>query len=48
LIPQFTRELVECWTLNIDYNEVLAIVAVVEEENEQLIIGSTSLKFNPQ
>jgi len=48
LLPPFTRERVEGWTRNIDYNEVLAIVAVVEEENEQRIIGSTSLKFNPQ
>jgi putative acetyltransferase len=48
LLLPFTRERVEGWTRNIDYNEVLAIVAVTEEENEQRIIGSASLKFNPQ
>lgn len=48
LLPPFTRERVESWTRDINYNEVLAIVAVIEEENEQRIIGSASLKFNPQ
>jgi len=48
LLPPFTRERVESWTRNINYNEVLAIVAVIEEKNEQRIIGSASLKFNPQ
>jgi putative acetyltransferase len=48
LLPPFTRERVESWTSNINYNEVLAIVAVIEEKNEQRIIGSASLKFNPQ
>jgi putative acetyltransferase len=48
LLPPFTRERVEKWTSNINYNQVLAIVAVVEEKSEQQIIGSASLKFNPQ
>lgn len=48
LLPPFTRERIEGWTRDIDYNEVLAIVAFVDEENEQRIIGSTSLRFNPQ
>ncbi len=48
LLPPFTRERVESWTSNINYNEVLAIVAVIEERNEQRIIGDASLKFNPQ
>jgi putative acetyltransferase len=48
LLPPFTRERVEGWTSNINYNEVLAIVAFVEEKNEQRIIGSASLKFNSQ
>ncbi len=48
LLPPFTRERVEGWTSNINYNEVLAIVAVIEEKNEQRIIGSASLEFNPQ
>lgn len=47
-LPPFTREWVEGWTSNINYNEVLAIVAFVEEKNEQRIIGSASLKFNSQ
>ena len=48
LLPPFTRERVENWTKNIDYNEVLAIVAVIQEDKEQRIIGSASLKFNAQ
>ena len=48
LLPPFTRERVEVWTRNIDYNKVLPIVALIEEENEQLIIGPASLNFNPQ
>ncbi len=48
LLPPFTRERVESWTNNINYNEVLAIVAVINENNGQHIIGSASLKFNPQ
>ena len=48
LFPPFTRERVESWTNNINYNEVLAIVAVINENKEQRIIGSASLKFNPQ
>jgi len=48
LIPPFTRERVESWTSNINYDEVLAIVAVVEEKSERRIIGSASLKFYQQ
>jgi hypothetical protein len=48
LIPPFTRERVESWTRNINYNEVLAIVAIVEDESEPRIIGSALLKFSPQ
>jgi RimJ/RimL family protein N-acetyltransferase len=48
LLPPFTRERVESWTSNINYNEVLAIVAVIEEKGEQRIIGDASLKFNQQ
>jgi putative acetyltransferase len=47
LLPPFTRERIESWTRNINYDEVLAIVAVIEE-NGQRIIASASLKFNPQ
>jgi putative acetyltransferase len=48
LVPPFTRERIEGWTNNIDYDEVLAIVAVVEEKDKQRIVGVASLKFNPQ
>jgi putative acetyltransferase len=48
LLPPFTRKRVESWTSNINYSEVLAIVAVIEEKGEQRIIGDASLKFNPQ
>ncbi len=46
LIPPFTRERIEGWTSNINYDEVLAIVAVIKEKKEQRIVGSASLKFN--
>jgi putative acetyltransferase len=48
LVPPFTRERIESWTNNINPDEVLTIVAVTEEKNEQQIVGSASLKFNPQ
>jgi L-phenylalanine/L-methionine N-acetyltransferase len=48
LVPPFNRERIESWTNNIDYNEVLAIVAVTEDDYEQRIVGSASLKFNDQ
>jgi RimJ/RimL family protein N-acetyltransferase len=47
LIPPFIRERIEFWTSNIDYDKVLAIVALIEEESEQRIIGDASLEFNP-
>jgi len=48
LVPPFTRERIESWTNNINYNKVLAIIALAEEANTQRIIGSASLNFNPQ
>jgi L-phenylalanine/L-methionine N-acetyltransferase len=48
LVPPFTRERIESWTSNIDYDEALAVVAVVEEKNVQRIVGTASLKFNQQ
>ncbi|MGD6852180.1 MAG: N-acetyltransferase family protein [Candidatus Bathyarchaeia archaeon] len=45
LIPPFTRERIENWTKNIDYDSVLAIVAVTQGVH---IIATASLKFNPQ
>jgi len=47
LLPPFTRERIEGWTTNIDYDEVLTIVAVIMKNNQQRIIGSASLKFDP-
>lgn len=47
LIPSFTREMIEAWTSNIDYEKVLAIVALIKEDSEQRIIGDASLEFNP-
>ena len=46
LAPPFTRERVERWTSNIDYDKILTIVAVVEEKGEQRIVGSASLSIN--
>ena len=46
LVPTFTRERIERWTSNIDYDKVLTIVAVIREKNEQRIIGSASLSFD--
>ena len=46
LIPPFARDRIEDWTRNIDYDKVLAIVAVIEEKGEQQIIGDASLEFN--
>jgi hypothetical protein len=35
LVPSCTRERIESWTGKIDYDETLAVVAVVEEKNTQ-------------
>jgi len=48
LIPPYTRERIEGWTNNIDFNDVLTIVAVIEETGVQRIVGTASLKFNAQ
>jgi putative acetyltransferase len=49
LLPPFTRERIESWTNNINYDEVLVIVAVIKQKSkQQRIIGSASLKFNSQ
>jgi putative acetyltransferase len=47
LIPPFTRERIEGWTSNINYDDVLTIVAVIKEEKKHRIVGSASLSFNP-
>jgi ribosomal protein S18 acetylase RimI-like enzyme len=46
LVPPFTRERIEGWTSNIDYDKVLTIVAVIREKDEHRIVGSASLSFN--
>jgi len=48
LLPPFSKDRIESWTTDINYDEVLAIVAVVEEKSGQRIIGSASLEFNQQ
>lgn len=45
LVPPFTRERVEVWTKNIDYNNILAIIAVI---GDQRIVATASLHFNSQ
>lgn len=47
LVLPFTRERIEGWTSNIDYDRNLPILALIKEEGKQRIIGSASLSFNP-
>lgn len=47
-LPPFPRERIESWTREINYNELLAIVVVLDEKERKRIIGSTSLKLNSQ
>jgi len=46
LVFPFTRERIERWTSNIDYEKNLPILALIKEEGKQRIIGSASLSFN--
>ena len=49
LLPPFPRDRIESWTTEIDYDNVLAVVAVLtEKEDHKRIIGTTSLRFNSQ
>ncbi|MFX0097922.1 MAG: GNAT family N-acetyltransferase, partial [Candidatus Hodarchaeota archaeon] len=48
LIPPFTREKIENWTSNIDYNRHLPILAFVREGSSDRIIGSDSISFHHQ
>lgn len=48
LIPPFTRERIESWTSNMNPDYGVFIVAVTDEESEQRIVGSASLKFQAQ
>ena len=45
LVEPFTRERIEGWTNNIDYDKNLPILALVEEKEKARIIGSASLSF---
>ncbi len=46
LVLPFTRERIERWTSNIDYDKNLPILALIKEEGKQRIIGTASLSFN--
>jgi len=49
ILPPFPRDRIESWTTEIDYDNVLAVVAVLtEKEDHKRIIGTTSLRFNSQ
>jgi putative acetyltransferase len=48
LIPPYTRERIESWTSNVDANYGVFIVAVIEENGKDRIVGNASLKFQPQ
>jgi len=48
LIHPFTRERIEGWTNNIDYNKHLPILALIQENGKERIIGSASLSFHSQ
>ena len=48
LVHPFTRERIESWTSNIDYNKNLPILALIQEGGRERIIGSASLSFNSQ
>lgn len=48
LIHPFTRERIEGWTNNIDYNKHLPILALIQEDGKERIIGSASLSFHSQ
>lgn len=48
LIPQFTKEMIEDWTSNIDYDKILAIVAFTQDNQEEKIVTDAALRFNPQ
>ena len=45
LVLAFTRERIEGWTSNIDYDEVLPILALIREGKTQRTVGSASLHF---
>ena len=48
LVHPFPRERIEGWTSNIDYSKNLTILASIQENGKERIVGSASLNFNSQ
>lgn len=46
LVHQFTKERIENWTKYIDYEKSLPILALIQEEDRERVIGSASLHFH--
>ena len=46
LVLPFSRERIERWTSNVDYEKNLPILALIKEEGKQRIISTASLSFN--
>jgi putative acetyltransferase len=46
LVEPFTRQRIEGWTSNIDYDKNLPVLALVEEKGKSRVIGSASLSFH--
>lgn len=46
LVLPFTRERIERWTSNVDYDKNLPILALIKEGGKRRIIGAASLSFN--
>lgn len=46
LIHPFTRERIEGWTDNINYNKHLPMLAIIRENDKERIIATASLSFN--
>ena len=45
LVVPFTRERIERWTSNINYEKTLPILALVEQKNKMQIVATASLGF---
>lgn len=46
LVHPFTKERIEEWTNNIDYDQNLPMLALIQEKDKKRIIGSASLSFH--
>lgn len=46
LVLPFTRERIESWTSNINYDKNLPILALIKEKGKQRVIGAASLSFS--